>query len=102
MYDISQLNDMLVPELQDIAIEQNISNAKRKRIIKPAVEAKNDMPQVDEEKVKPETRVKKSDVSVIDKKKIHKKEKEEEPNDDDDQRIKEQDSNEDSQNSPTS
>ena len=130
MYDISQLNDMLVPELQDIAIEQNISNAKkldkqelisqilnkqntmnndtdgekpkRKRIIKPAVEAKNDTPQVDEEKVKPETRVKKSDVSVIDKKKIHKKEKEEEPNDDDDQRIKEQDSNEDSQNSPMS
>jgi transcription termination factor Rho len=130
MYDISQLNDMLVPELQDIAIEQNISNAKkldkqvlisqilnkqntmnndtdgekpkRKRIIKPAVEAKNDTPQVDEEKVKPEARVKKSDVSVIDKKKIHKKEKEEEPNDDDDQRIKEQDSNEDSQNSPMS
>jgi len=128
MYDISQLNDMLVPELQDIAIEQNISNAKkldkqelisqilnkqntmnndtdgekpkRKRIIKPAVEAKNDTPQVDEEKVKPEARVKKSDVSVIDKKKIHKKEKEEEPNDD--QRIKEQDSNEDSQNSPMS
>ncbi|MEJ7674346.1 MAG: Rho termination factor N-terminal domain-containing protein [Chitinophagaceae bacterium] len=26
MYDISQLNDMLVPELQDIAIEQNIPN----------------------------------------------------------------------------
>lgn len=130
MYDISQLNDMLVPELQDIAIEQNISNAKkldkqelisqilnkqntmnngtdgekpkRKRIIKPAVEAKNDTPQVDEEKVKPEARVKKSDVSVIDKKKIHKKEKEEEPNDDDDQRIKEQDSNEDLQNSPMS
>ena len=130
MYDISQLNDMLVPELQDIAIEQNISNAKkldkqelisqilnkqntmnndtdgekpkRKRIIKPAVEAKNDTPQVDEEKGKPEARVKKSDVSVIDKKKIHKKEKEEEPNDDDDQRIKEQDSNEDSQNSPMS
>jgi len=129
MYDISQLNDMLVPELQDIAIEQNISNAKkldkqelisqilnkqntmnndtdgekpkRKRIIKPAVEAKNDTPQVDEEKGKPEARVKKSDVSVIDKKKIHKKEKEEEPNDDD-QRIKEQDSNEDSQNSPMS
>jgi transcription termination factor Rho len=129
MYDISQLNDMLVPELQDIAIEQNIFNAKkldkqelisqilnkqntmnngtdgekpkRKRIIKPAVEAKNDTPQVDEEKVKPEARVKKSDVSVIDKKKIHKKEKEEEPNDDD-QRIKEQDSNEDLQNSPMS
>ena len=29
MYDISQLNDMLVPELQDIAIEQNISNPKK-------------------------------------------------------------------------
>jgi transcription termination factor Rho len=29
MYDISQLNDMLVPELQDIAVEQNISNPKK-------------------------------------------------------------------------
>ena len=29
MYDISQLNDMLVPELLDIAIEQNISNPKK-------------------------------------------------------------------------
>src|SRR5436305_3899852 len=29
MYSISQLNDMLVPELQDIAIEQNINNAKK-------------------------------------------------------------------------
>ena len=29
MYDISQLNDMLVPELQDIAIQQNISNPKK-------------------------------------------------------------------------
>src|SRR5687768_1531946 len=29
MYDISQLNDMLVPELQDIAIQQNISNHKK-------------------------------------------------------------------------
>ncbi len=28
MYDILQLNDLLVPELQDIAIEQNIPNAK--------------------------------------------------------------------------
>jgi transcription termination factor Rho len=26
MYDISQLNDLLVPELQDIALQQNISN----------------------------------------------------------------------------
>jgi transcription termination factor Rho len=29
MYDISQLNDMLVPELQDIAIQQKISNPKK-------------------------------------------------------------------------
>ena len=29
MYDISQLNDLLVPELQDIALQQNISNAKK-------------------------------------------------------------------------
>jgi transcription termination factor Rho len=29
MYDISQLNDMLVPELLDIAMEQNISNPKK-------------------------------------------------------------------------
>lgn len=29
MYDILQLNDMLVPELQDIAIQQNISNPKK-------------------------------------------------------------------------
>ena len=29
MYDISQLNDMLVPELQDIAMQQNISNPKK-------------------------------------------------------------------------
>ncbi|MEO6329578.1 MAG: transcription termination factor Rho [Ginsengibacter sp.] len=29
MYDILQLNDMLVPELQDIATEQNISNPKK-------------------------------------------------------------------------
>ncbi len=29
MYDILQLNDMLVPELQDIAIQQNISNHKK-------------------------------------------------------------------------
>src|SRR4051794_24094999 len=28
MYDISQLNDMLVPELQDIAIQQNINPRK--------------------------------------------------------------------------
>ncbi len=29
MYDISQLNDMLVPELQDIALQQNISDPKK-------------------------------------------------------------------------
>jgi transcription termination factor Rho len=29
MYDILQLNDMLVPELQDIALQQNISNAQK-------------------------------------------------------------------------
>lgn len=29
MYDISQLNDLLVPELQDIAEQYNISNAKK-------------------------------------------------------------------------
>ena len=29
MYDISQLNDLLVPELQDVAEQFNISNAKK-------------------------------------------------------------------------
>src|SRR5216110_1299146 len=29
MYDILQLNDMLVPELQDIALQQNISDPKK-------------------------------------------------------------------------
>ena len=29
MYDISQLNDLLVPELQDIAEHLDISNAKK-------------------------------------------------------------------------
>ena len=29
MYDISQLNDLLVPELQDIAEQFDISNAKK-------------------------------------------------------------------------
>lgn len=33
MYDISQLNDLLVPELQDIAEQLNISNAKK--LVKP-------------------------------------------------------------------
>jgi len=127
MYDISQLNDMLVPELQDIAIEQNITNAKklekqdlisqilnkqntmsngidgekpkRKRIIKPIADAKTDTPIVEEEKVKHEPRAKKSEMSVTEKKKGIKKEKEEEP--DDDQPTEDQD-NEDLQNSPMS
>jgi len=127
MYDISQLNDMLVPELQDIAIEQNITNAKklekqdlisqilnkqntmsngidgekpkRKRIIKPIADAKTDTPTVEEEKVKHEPRAKKSEMSVTEKKKGIKKEKEEEP--DDDQPTEDQD-NEDLQNSPMS
>ncbi len=127
MYDISQLNDMLVPELQDIAIEQNITNAKklekqdlisqilnkqntmsngidgekpkRKRIIKPIADAKTDTPTVEEEKVKHEPRAKKSEMSVTEKKKSIKKEKEEEP--DDDQPTEDQD-NEDLQNSPMS
>ncbi len=127
MYDISQLNDMLVPELQDIAIERNITNAKklekqdlisqilnkqntmsngidgekpkRKRIIKPIADAKTDTPVVEEEKVKHEPRAKKSEMSVTEKKKSIKKEKEEEP--DDDQPTEDQD-NEDLQNSPMS
>ncbi|MDB5198501.1 MAG: transcription termination factor Rho [Chitinophagaceae bacterium] len=107
MYDISQLNDLLVPELQDIAIEQNISNAKklekqelisqilnkqntmnnaadgekpkRKRIIKPAVDNKADTaPAAIEEKVKPELKVKKSETPVVHKAKPAKKEREEE------------------------
>ncbi|HUS03168.1 MAG TPA: transcription termination factor Rho, partial [Chitinophagaceae bacterium] len=129
MYDISQLNDLLVPELQDIAIEQNISNAKklgkqelisqilnkqntmnnandgdkpkRKRIIKPAGQTKTEAPQVEEEKVKPETRAKKADTVVAEKKKHPKKDKEEEI-DDEEQLIEEQDGSEDSENSPMS
>jgi transcription termination factor Rho len=105
MYDISQLNDLLVPELQDIAIEQNISNAKkldkeelisqilnkqttmnndndgekpkRKRMAKPATQAQIETPLVEEEKIKPEPRTKKADAIVADKKKNIKKEKEE-------------------------
>jgi transcription termination factor Rho len=124
MYDISQLNDLLVPELQDIAIEQNISDAKkldkqelisqilnkqstmtngtdgekpkRKRIIKPLEPAKNDAPQVEEEKVKHEPKIKKSEAIVADKKKPFKKEKEEETNEDD-QPTGDQDNNNDSQ-----
>ncbi len=122
MYDISQLNDLLVPELQDIAIEQNISNAKkldkqelisqilnkqstmnngtdgekpkRKRIIKPLEPAKNEAPQVEEEKVKHEPRVKKSEAIVADKKKPFKKEKEE--TNEDEQPSGDQDTNDDS------
>ncbi|HEY8688669.1 MAG TPA: transcription termination factor Rho [Chitinophagaceae bacterium] len=122
MYDISQLNDLLVPELQDIAIEQNISNAKkldkqelisqilnkqstmnngtdgekpkRKRIIKPLEPVKNDALQVEEEKVKHEPRVKKSDAIVADKKKPFKKEKEE--TNEDEQPSGDQDTNDDS------
>ncbi|MEO5782713.1 MAG: Rho termination factor N-terminal domain-containing protein, partial [Ginsengibacter sp.] len=110
MYDISQLNDLLVPELQDIAIEQNISNAKkldkqelitqilnkqntmnngtegekpkRKRITKPLEQPKEEATHVEEEKVKHEPRVKKTETVVAEKKKPFKKEKEEESNDD--------------------
>src|SRR5215210_3392802 len=108
MYHISQLNDLLVPELQDIAIEQNISNAKklgkqelisqilnkqntmnnadgekpkRKRILKPAAESKADVTPA-EEKAKPEARVKKPEPVVTHKAKPVKKEIEiEEEND---------------------
>jgi transcription termination factor Rho len=109
MYDISQLTDMLVPELQDIAIEQNISNAKkldkqelisqilnkqttmttgtdgekpkRKRIIKPVAAESNVDGTSTEEKVKHEPKVKKSDPILTDKKKIIKKDKEEDEQD---------------------
>src|SRR6476661_8297526 len=105
MYDISQLNDLLVPELQDIAIAQNISNAKkldkqelisqilnkqitmnnatdgekpkRKRIIKPVADSKA-APTI-EEKVKPEVKVKKSEPIAAHKAKPVKREIEEEP-----------------------
>jgi transcription termination factor Rho len=102
MYDISQLNDMLVPELQDIAIEQNILNPqklekqdlisqilqkqsmmanvtegekpKRKRMAKPVVPVQNEVTPVEVEKVKPDTRTRKTEVAVADKKKNIKKE----------------------------
>ena len=95
MYDISQLNDLLVPELQDIAMQQNISNAKkfdkqeliekilskqnmstpektdgekpkRKRIIKP-VEAVpiHEAPEVTAERNKPEMKPRKPEMPVI-------------------------------------
>ena len=127
MYDISQLNDLLVPELQDIALEQNISNAKkldkqelisqilnkqvtmnnatdgekpkRKRIIKPVADSKA-APTI-EEKAKPETRVKKSEPAAAHKTKPAKREIEEEP-DNEDQLVEEQDGSEESQDSPMS
>ena len=126
MYDISQLNDLLVPELQDIAIEQNISNAKkldkqelisqilnkqntmnngtdgekpkRKRIIKPAADSKGT---AIEEKTKPEAKVKKSEPVATHKTKPVKREMEEEP-DEEDQLVEEQDGSEESQDSPMS
>ena len=130
MYHISQLNDLLVPELQDIAIEQNISNAKkldkqelisqilnkqntmnnatdgekpkRKRIPKSAAESKGDITNAAaEEKVKPEVRVKKSESSVAHKPRPVKKEKEEE-SENEESVSDEQDGTEDSQNSPMS
>ena len=95
---------MLVPELQDIAIEQNISNAKkldkqeliseilnkqntmnngtdgekpkRKRILKPSKEEVR-IAEV-EEPVKAEVKHKKTEIPVADKKKLVKKNKEEE------------------------
>ncbi len=127
MYNISQLTDMLVPELQDIANEQNISNAKkldkqelisqilnkqttmnngtegekpkRKRIIKP-VPISSDTQVVEEEKTKHEPKAKRSE-AIADKKKSAKKEREDEPVNDD-QSIEEQDNNNDSLNSPMS
>ena len=129
MYDISQLNDLLVPELQDIAIEQNISNAKkldkqelisqilnkqitmnnatdgekpkRKRIIKPVTESKGDVAPAAEEKVKPEPKTKRSEIPVAHKARAVKKEKEEDSNDED-QLVEEQDGSENSQDSPMS
>ena len=95
MYDISQLNDLLVPELQDIAMQQNISNAKkfdkqeliekilskqnmstpektdgekpkRKRIIKPVEAAPiHEAPEVTAERNKPEMRPRKPEMPVI-------------------------------------
>ena len=109
MYNISQLNDMLVPELQDIAIEQNISNAKkldkqelishilnkqtqmnngtegekpkRKRIIKPvATETSGETPQPEADTIKPEQKLKRPDPVAVEKKKPVKKIKEENNN----------------------
>jgi transcription termination factor Rho len=136
MYDISQLNDLLVPELQDIAIEQNISNAKkldkeelisqilnkqttmnngndgekpkRKRMAKPATQVQSETHVIEEEKIKPEPRAKKSDAIVADKRKSIKKDKEEEREEKneeeqhEDELTEEQDNSGNSQNSPMS
>jgi transcription termination factor Rho len=127
MYDISQLNDLLVPELQDIAIEKNITNAKkldkqelisqilnkqntmnngtdgpkpkRKRIIKPVAGDKNEEAAVPEEKAKIEHKARKTEPVVADRKKPVKKEKEEdlEEENNEEQLVEEQDGTEDSQ-----
>ncbi|MBA2248998.1 MAG: transcription termination factor Rho [Chitinophagaceae bacterium] len=121
MYDISQLNDLLVPELQDIAMQQNISNAKkldkkeliekilgtqsgiapdsktdgerpkRKRMVKPSADEKS------EEKKTAETasldsKSRKPEVHA-DKKRPVKKIKEEVPEEEDDIDIEEDDKN---------
>ena len=135
MYNISQLNDLLVPELQDIAHEQNIPNhqkldkqelisqildkqttmnngtegekPKRKRITKPVAQTENNTPQTEEEKIKPEPRVKKSETLAADKRKSIKKEKEQEPAEEaqpieGEGKDESQNNNEISQNSPMS
>ena len=107
MYDISQLNEMLVPELQDIAIEKNISNAKkldkqelishilnkqtqmnngtegekpkRKRIAKPVATAETNSDTAHAETAQPEAKFKKPDV-IAEKKRPIKKPKEESVN----------------------
>jgi transcription termination factor Rho len=129
MYDISHLNDLLVPELQDIAIEQNISNAKklgkqelisqilnkqntmnnatdgekpkRKRIPKATAESKADTAQIAEEKVKHEPKAKRTEAPVAHKARPTKKEKEEET-DTEDELAEQQDGSEDSADSPMS
>ena len=127
MYNISQLNDLLVPELQDIAIEQNITNAKnlerqelisqildkqktmntgtdgekpkRKRMPKPIAESQNTTAPSTEEKLKPEPKVKKADAHAADKRKHVKKEKEEIP--EDENQSTEEDNDENSANNNT-
>ncbi|MBA3673748.1 MAG: transcription termination factor Rho [Chitinophagaceae bacterium] len=133
MYNISQLNDLLVPELQDIANEQNIPNhqkldkqelisqildkqttmnngtegekPKRKRITKPIAQTENNTPQVEEEKIKPGPRVKKTEALAADKRKSIKKEKESTEDAqliDEEEKDESQNDNEISQNSPMS